>query len=357
MRIGVDIGGTHIFAVGLCGDELTSNETSSHRSLVRRDTDYVIDTIAECIKELLPEGGAADLEGIGFAVPGNVDPLKGVTRYLPNFSWGEVDLKGLVLVRLGEEYRDVKVEMRNDGRCAALAEYKFGVGKGCDWPVFSMITLGTGIGGALVVNGKLFDGCSFDAGDFGHHSIQCVDGFHCVCGKRGCFETQASSAGLVRHYNHWVKNDTRNEYTQIDLNDAKAVVEIARTFTNEEHNENFFERWRNDLAHGLANVVTFYNPNCIAIGGGISQLPEIYHGMKPNVPDHENFMTRPRALEDQVNDLTLPATRGKCVIMQSSLGNIAGAVGAALLIEVNDKNESGNEGDSEGRSTKKRRNK
>ena len=75
--------------------------------------------------------------------------------------------------------------------------------------------------------------------------------------------------------------------------------------------------------------------------------------MKPNISDIENFMTRPRALEDQVNDLTLPATQGKCVIMQSSLGNIAGAVGAALLIEVNDKSESGNEGDSEGRSTKR----
>jgi glucokinase len=94
--------------------------------------------------------------------------------------------------------------MRNDGRMAAYAESCMGVGKGIK--VFSMLTLGTGIGGSLIIEGKLFDGYSNDAGDFGHHVI--CDGelaFECACGKHGCFETQASAQGLVRHYDFVLK--------------------------------------------------------------------------------------------------------------------------------------------------------
>ena len=107
-------------------------------------------------------------------VPGNVDPIKGSTRYLPNFGWlEELPLRAKLNTVLSSKIISVKfkpVFLRNDGRCAALAEAKYGAGKFS--PVFTMLTLGTGIGGALVVGGKVFDGCSFDAGDFGHHVMR-----------------------------------------------------------------------------------------------------------------------------------------------------------------------------------------
>lgn len=342
MRIGVDIGGTHILALQLDNDEVRK---TSHRTIEghrREDKTYVIDQIVNCIMEIFPEE-ALMLEGIGFAVPGNVNPRLGVTRYLPNFGWTEeVNLAHLVLEKLPAEYRNTKVEMRNDGRCAALAEYKFGVGKGCDWPVFSMITLGTGIGGALVIGGKLFDGCSFDAGDFGHHTIENVHGFKCVCGKRGCFETQASAAGLVRHYNSVYR-------TEKSLDDARIIVDAARGLPDEIiDKDNFFTRWRADLAHGLANIITFYNPNCIAIGGGLSKIPEIYNGLKPEGG------AAPR-LEELVDTFTLPATRGKCMIVGSSLGDTAGALGAALLVTPNNHGNSDGSDSSEEIKKKKKR--
>ena len=310
MRIGVDIGGTHILAILL--DELDEVKFTSHRPIEgckREDCDYVIENIVACITEVLP-AEASMLDGIGFAVPGNVNPNKGVTRYLPNFGWmEEVELKDLVMKRLPTKYQRVKVEMRNDGRCSALAEYKFGIGRKYNCPVFSMITLGTGIGGALIIDGTLFDGCSFDAGDFGHHTIESTHGFECVCGKRSCFaEAQASAAGLVRHYNLFYDK-------KMSLDDAKSVVESARALNKEDlEKDNFFERWRSDLAQGLANLITFYNPSCIAIGGGLSKIPEIYKGLQSDIYPS----TR---LEDLVDTLTLPATRGKCTIMQSTLGD------------------------------------
>jgi glucokinase len=134
-----------------------------------------------------------------------VDPNKGLARYLPNFGWLEpVDLAALVLDRAAggndldkpSTVRELtkldKVHIRNDGRCAALAERHFGVGASGEHSVMAMLTLGTGIGGALIHDGGqsrrgvLFDGCTFDAGDFGHHVMRSgTDAFKCVCGNSG----------------------------------------------------------------------------------------------------------------------------------------------------------------------------
>ena len=220
--------------------------------------------------------------------------------------------------------------MRNDGRCAAIAESKFGVGK--SESVFAMLTLGTGIGGALIIDGKLFDGSTFDAGDFGHHVIRSgEDAFPCVCGKRGkqayqrasymylvyisyihyayghrpgCFETHASAQGLVRHYEKAALpskvKDAEEVIQRLRSGDTLAALAVAQ--------------YLDDLSSGLANLVTFYNPSLIALGGGLAQSPEIFED-----------------LQRMVDDKTLPATRGRVRIVSSQLGPDAGAIGAACL--------------------------
>lgn len=259
--------------------------------------DSVMSVIAKCFQDL--QVNASACRGVGIAVPGNVDPLTGCTRYLPNFAWlEEVPLAQLLKEKLGIS----EVHMRNDGRCAALAEARFGEGRGAR--VFSMLTLGTGIGGAVLVNGTLLDGASYDAGDFGHH-VMCsgTEAMDCVCGKRGCFETHASAQGLVRH--------------SVRLGGAATTAEevLVRCRAGDANALRALELYKSDLATGLANLVTFYNPDVIALGGGLSRAPEIYEG-----------------LQAAVDARTLPATRGKVSIRAASLGTDAGAIGAALLL-------------------------
>lgn len=210
----------------------------------------------------------------------------------------QIPLVRLLIERLGVS----NVRTRNDAHCAALAEVRLGCG--VKSKVFAMLTLGTGIGGALLVDGRIFDGCSFASGDFGHHVIcSGAEAMQCVCGKKGCFETHASAQGLVRHYAR-AGGEAPN---------AKAVVEKLRA--GEAAAKGAFAAYKNDLATGLANLVTFYNPDTIALGGGLTLAKELYE-----------------QLEDMVNARTMPATRGKAAIVQARLGTEAGAIGAALLL-------------------------
>jgi len=194
--------------------------------------------------------------------------------------------------------------MRNDGRCAAIAEVTYGAGIGSN--VLAMLTLGTGIGGALVNKGHLFDGSTFDAGDFGHHVIHSGPlAFDCVCGKKGCFEYHASAEGLLRHYKKLNGNKTIENAHEfmIELRSSNDII-VQQAFDN----------YRDDLSTGLANIVTFYNPDVIIIGGGLSQASELFDG-----------------LVDLVDKKTLPATRGMVRIIPAMLSTDAGAIGAAVI--------------------------
>jgi glucokinase len=176
-----------------------------------------------------------------------------------------------------------------------------------------------GIGGALIIDGVLFDGSTYDAGDFGHHVI-CSgdDAFDCVCGKKGCFEYHASADGLVRHYHRELSRSTRQHggdaliSSELLKNNAEEVIALVRK--NDDIAKQALRRYKEDLSHGLANLITFYNPDTIAIGGGLSQASEIFEG-----------------LTQLVDAKTLPATRDKVIILPASLSVDAGPIGAALV--------------------------
>ena len=332
LSIGVDLGGTHILAV-----LVSAAGTIFARSEVRLSAEdrgsqeYIGSMLSRCVIEVWCHARdefphCLPLKGIGVAVPGNVDPQNGLARYLPNFGWLKpVNLAALVLDRIAAPASSSKtvrellqvghLHMRNDGRCAALAERHFGAGASGKHQVIAMLTLGTGIGGALIhdpssaMRGRLFEGCTYDAGDFGHHVVRSgADAFQCVCGNRGCFECHASAAGLVRH---WRKQG--GDETAISLDDARSVIMRMRAGENKALAA--FAAFHADLAAGLANLVTFYNPSLIVLGGGLARTPELYDG-----------------LVQAVDASTLPATRGKCAIVQSQLGGECAATGAGWLV-------------------------
>ena len=351
LAIGVDVGGTHILAVLANTEGQVQPRHRAHRRLEaaqRSDTEGIITTIAECIVELIisidkcqyDENNDMNIVGLGLAIPGNVDPHKGTTRYLPNFGWTEEvpladkllnilrqklskssSVMGTNFLQALEKNGRGMIQMRNDGRCAALAERHYGIGKQLDSKVFCMLTLGTGIGGAVCIgkDGVLLDGCSFDAGDFGHHVICSGDeAFDCACGKRGCFETHASSAGLGRHYRRQLAiYGKTDEAKNVSLDDAKRIVDLMRA--GDEVAIRAWNAFQADLISGLANVVTFYNPEVICLGGGIAQAKEL-------------FQVGDLSISEAVDAKTLPATRGKCKVVPGTLGSDLVALGATRLV-------------------------
>lgn len=369
--IGIDLGGSHILCILM--DRSGSIICSFHGKIVeemRSNKEAIFAMISESIANLLKSYHESEdmvdvnILGIGMSIPGNVDSKLGHTRYLPNFQWLDpVDMYAEVTPLLEKNpflcnhyggfllnlQAIKKFHLRNDGRCAALAERNWGIGRhmseqGQDVSVFAMITLGTGIGGALIYDEKdgnpsLFDGCSSDAGDFGHHVIKTgSDAFQCVCGKKGCFETHASAAGLVRHYYRHLQGTV----TDISLNEAIKVVNLVF----EQNDPLALMAWQSyleDLTTGLANIVTFYNPAVIVLGGGLAKFAKLYQPQQtveltcinpsPSATDNSDLLIIEKGctIQQVMDAKTLPATRGKTVVIQSALDNQAGAMGAALL--------------------------
>jgi glucokinase len=228
--------------------------------------------------------------------------------YSPNFGWSDVPL--------GEALRKgfaVPVLVGNDARCATLGEYTFGTGRGTK--DFVLLTLGTGIGGGIVADGRLLLGFRWGAGEIGHHQIRPTDGFICACGKIGCFEAQASGTGLIRHAFAIAASFPRSSLLDVprDKLSSKKIRKAAQA-----GNQHALAAWNNfilDLATGLGNIIAFVNPETIALGGGVSTAAD--------------FMLD--AVRPPVDELTTMVPKGTTRISIATLGNDAGQVGAAMM--------------------------
>ena len=188
-RIGIDLGGTNIKGI-----LVSSIGEMRAKHLCPTDTERGPNGVAESIRELtdklLSSGnlGRKDIAGVGIGVPG-VTTAEGVVVLAPNLDWHHVPFKTILSDRLG-----VPVEIDNDASVAALGEARLGAGKGCESLV--LLTLGTGIGGGIVLNGEIHHGSSFSAGEIGHVCLE-PDGPVCGCGKSGCLEALAAGLAMV----------------------------------------------------------------------------------------------------------------------------------------------------------------
>ncbi len=306
--IGVDLGGSHVMAAvvddGGAILEREDIDVESHAS------DDVLATIVKAV-ETVRERANEEVDALGLGSPGNVDPITGTVRYSPNFGWHDVPLGRLLHEKLG-----LTVSIGNDARCAALGEYLHGTGRGTQ--NFVLLTLGTGIGGGIVVDGALVLGSGSTAGEIGHHQIRATDGFHCHCGKRGCFEAQASGTGLIRHALAVASSFPRSTLVsgKPDKLGSKAIRKAAEA--GDAHGVVAWSNYADDLARGLANVITFVNPETIALGGGVS-----------SAGDYMLDALRPRL--DELVTMTPREMRRDTKISIASLGNDAGAIGAAAM--------------------------
>ncbi|PZR58320.1 MAG: hypothetical protein DLM50_04200 [Candidatus Meridianibacter frigidus] len=304
--IGVDLGGSHVMAAVITEEGEILDRASE--DITDHAVDKVVQAVENTIDQALSAAKGKSVAGIGIGSPGNIEPRSGTILYSPNFQWTGVPL--------GERLRahfDQPVFVGNDARCATLGEYTYGTGKGTK--NFALLTIGTGIGGGIVSEGHLVLGNAAGAGEIGHHQIRPTDGFICNCGKIGCFEAQASGTALIRHAFAVAPSFPRStllDKTRDKLG-SKAIRKAAQA--GDGHAVAAWKRFADDLATGLANIIAFVNPELIALGGGVSSAGD--------------FMLE--AVRGRVDELTTMVPRGTTRIAIATLGNDAGAIGAATM--------------------------
>ncbi len=286
-RIGVDMGGTKCAGLLLDNDGTVLSQTSQPTPV---GGDAVVDTIAGVVEQLLEDAPSLPT-AIGVGVPGLVTS-DGSMRYAPHlFGVVEVSLQHVLAKRFGQP-----VKVMNDNTAAAWAEHRLGAGRGFANLVY--IGLGTGIGGAMVVNGNLVGGEHGFAGELGHITVD-RNGEMCVCGRRGCWELYASGSGLAR----------------LAGRSGETVTEAGRN--GDQRALGLLKRFAADVSIGLADVINIFDPGCIVIGGGVMDPPEPLFGLVL-----EALAT---CLGDSAQHRTLPTLR------PAQLGKHAGAIGAAIL--------------------------
>jgi glucokinase len=303
--IGVDLGGSHVLATVV--DEAGEIVERAEHDIVDHEPVAVVGIVQAAIDEAIAKA-KSKVDAIGIGSPGNIDPASGTVTYSPNFGWRNVPLGP----KLREKY-DVPVFVGNDARCATLGEYTYGTGKGTQ--DFVLLTLGTGIGGGIVSDGSLVIGLLAGAGEIGHHQIRATDGFYCNCGKRGCFEAQASGTGLIRHALAVAPSFPRSSLARgkPEKLGSKSIRKAAEA--GDAHGLAAWKNYVADLSIGIANVIAFVNPETIALGGGVAAAGD--------------FMLS--AVGPQVDALTTMVPRGTTKLVIAKLGNDAGAIGAATM--------------------------
>ncbi len=310
ISIGIDLGGTFIKA-GVVDDAGNILIKGSRPTGSERGHEATIRDMAQLSLELVEARGLSigDIDSVGIGIPGVIDE-HGVVPLLTNLFWHDVKL-----VERMRAYIDKPVFVANDATVAGFAESVAGVSKGTRSSVF--ITLGTGLGGGVVIDGKPFVGAHGVGSEIGH-TMLVLGGVLCTCGNRGCWERYASATALIRMGRERMSADPEGMIAREARGDAdnvtgKLVVDCAKA--GDPGAVAVFDEYVYYLAAGLANMVNVYDPEVIALGGGVSAAGAfLLDAVRKKLPELIFYKTMPYAR-----------------VELATLGNDAGLIGAALM--------------------------
>lgn len=327
--IGVDMGGTNlrIAAVSADGRMLEKITTSVKLAMGR---DYVIGEMCEAIRRLTAQHQAdGKFLGAGIGVPGIIDMGTGIMRKSANLpGWIDYPVRDIIEGHLG-----APIFLENDAKAAALGELWLGAGRGAD--NMAMITLGTGIGGAIILNGKIFYGMNGMAGEFGHVTIE-PNGVPCGCGNHGCAERYASATAIVRMAREAIEAGDAPALARLAHSgaefSAKAIYDLAR----EGHTDaqRIFDRFGRALGMLLADLVNILNLDMFVIGGGVLSAWDAFAPTMFEEMRERSLVYAATAAEINEKPASPQGgcdTRGKTLITRAILGSDAGLYGAASI--------------------------
>jgi glucokinase len=276
---GIDLGGTNIACALASGDGTVICETKVP-TLSHEGPDGVLDRMAKVVDQLSRQAGQTP-RALGIGIPGLVDIDAGITRFLPNLptQWRDVPVRGFLEPRIG-----CPVYILNDARAAALGELNYGHGKDCSSMVF--FTLGTGVGGAVVIDRRLRLGPLGAAGEIGHQTIV-SDGLLCGCGNRGCLETLASGPAITAQGVRLLRSGLAPKLHELVRGDAGAVTPREMRLAAEAGEETVRDaiaKAAEYLGIGAANLVAALHPELIVLGGGVAELgPMLIDGVRETI--------------------------------------------------------------------------
>lgn len=294
MKIGIDIGGSHI-AIGVIDNKDVIIEKIEKRIMARQKQniesfleEFIISNVNKLRKEY-------KVTQIGISAPGTIKENEIIHS-------ANLGIKNYKIVEILKKQIDLPIQMKNDAKCAAIAEYKLGVLKNSKRSIF--LTLGTGIGGAAIINGKLLDTGYLPGCEFGHMIIE-KDGISCSCGKKGCFQIYASMKAF--------KSNLRSILGYDETVSGKELLEIIRKNPEDEKINKIIEEFIEYLSIGISNLVNIFEPDIIGIGGSFVYFSDVLlERLKENIKKKKYLFNH----------------RDELIILPAALGNDAGIIGS-----------------------------
>ncbi len=313
--LGVDLGGTNIAAGIVDGESGKIIRKGSIPTNANRPSDEITKDIAKICKQLIDEQGLTinDFDYVGVATPGTADSATGVVIYSNNIKFSNYPLAAKLKEFLGAK----KVIIENDANAAAKGEAAFGAAKGYKHSV--MITLGTGLGGGIIIDGKVYSGFNHAGAELGH-TVIVVDGLPCTCGRCGCWEAYSSATGLINMTKERLARATKDETCMFDLVEAEGKVSGRTAFDamkkGDKLGKQVVDKYIKYLATGVVNMINIFQPEVFVIGGGVCN-------------EKENLIN---PLLEYIDKEQYNKDKSKSTVVKTALlGNDAGIIGAAML--------------------------
>lgn len=314
-NIGIDLGGTNI-KVGLVDENYNIVEKATAKTNLPRPADEICGTIVELIWQCLNAAKVTigEVNSIGIGTPGVANRNSGIVLYSCNLDFHNTDLRTLLKQRL-----DKPIFVENDANAAAFGEVLAGAGKGYSDVV--VVTLGTGVGGGIIIGGKIYTGFNFCGAELGHTVIE-FNGRQCGCGRKGCFEAYSSATALINMTKEAMEAHKESAMWglvggDIEKVDGKTAFDGMRA--NDEAAKGVVNMYIEYLGCGLTNIVNTFQPEVLLIGGGICK-----EGENLTKPLYE-IICRDMYCIDEKQSTKLDVCK---------LGNDAGIIGAAFLYSI-----------------------
>lgn len=313
--IGIDLGGTNIVA-GVVDENYNIIAKASTKTQCPRPAQEIADDMAKMAIQAVANANLTmeQIEWIGIGTPGIANSETGIIEYSNNLGF-----KNTPMVEYIRETIDKPVFIENDANAAAYGEFVAGAAKGAKNAV--CITLGTGVGGGIIVDGKIYSGSNFAGAEIGHTVIE-VDGAQCSCGRKGCFEAYSSATGLIRMTNEAIAEHP--DCIMASMAETNGKVTARTSFDSmregDEYAKAVVDKYIKYLAAGITNTINIFQPDVLCIGGGVcNEGDALLLPVKALVKEEVYTRNSPKNTE----------------IVIAKLGNDAGIIGAAFLGRAN----------------------